>query len=96
MIDNFKVTTEEMAGVSDLNQTISAVYPNPVVENFQVDFSTKFNVADVTLVLTDMTGKEVKSFAKSSSYNISDLPAGVYILKITDGKNTETKKIVKK
>lgn len=96
MVDNFKVTAEDVAGVSDLNKTISAVYPNPVVDTFQVDLSAKFNAADVNLSITDMTGKEVRSFAKSTSYNVSDLAAGVYILKITDGKNTETKKIVKK
>jgi hypothetical protein len=96
MVDNFKVTADETAGVADLNKATSTVYPNPVVESFNVNLSAKFNSSDVKVTITDMTGKEVKSFGAASSYNVSDLAAGVYVVKITDGKNTETKKIVKK
>lgn len=96
MVDNFKVTTEDTAAVSDLNGTKSSVYPNPVVDSFNVSLSSKFNANNVTVTVTDMAGKEVKSFGSASSYNVSDLAAGVYVVKITDGKNTETKKIVKK
>jgi hypothetical protein len=96
MVDNFKVTTEATAGVSDLNNAVSAVYPNPVVDTFNVNFSAKMNANNVKVTVSDMTGKEVKTFGAASSYNVSDLAAGVYVVKITDGQNTETKKIVKK
>lgn len=96
MIDNFKVTTEEMAGVSDLNLAMASIYPNPVVDSFNVNLSSKFNANEVSVVVTDMTGKVVKTFGAAESYNVSDLAAGVYVVKITDGKLTETKKIIKK
>jgi hypothetical protein len=96
MIDDFKVTAETTAGVSDLNKAKSAVYPNPVVDSFNVNLSAKMNANNVKVTVSDMTGKEVKSFGAASSYNVADLAAGVYVVKITDGQNTETKKIVKK
>jgi hypothetical protein len=93
--DDFSLTGE-MLGVSDLNANISSVYPNPVVDTFTVNLSDKFNANNVSVTITDLTGKMVKSFANQTEYNISGLPKGVYVVKITDGKNTETKKIVKK
>lgn len=94
-VDDFIVTGDEL-GVSDLNQNFSSVYPNPVVDSFNVNFSDKFNANNVSVTITDLTGKTVKSFVNQSEYNVSELPKGVYIVKISDGKNVETKKIVKK
>lgn len=96
MVDNFKVTGEGTAAVSDLNGAKSAIYPNPVVDTFNIEVSSKFNANNLSVTVTDMTGKVVKTFGSSTSYNVSDLAAGVYVVKITDGKNTDTKKIVKK
>lgn len=96
MIDNFRVTTGDM-GVADANtKNISTVYPNPVVDTFNVNLSSKFNANSVTVTVSDLTGKTVKTFAGVSAYNVSELASGVYVVTITDGKNTETKKIVKK
>ncbi len=95
MVDNFKVTTGSM-GVSDLNKNNSSIYPNPVVDTFNVNLSSKFNANNVTVTVTDMTGKTVKTFEGISTYNVSELASGVYVVTITDGKMTETKKVVKK
>ena len=96
--DDVVVTGDEdvTAGVSDLNLAMASVYPNPVVDSFNVNLSSKFNANEVSVVVTDMTGKVVKTFGAAESYNVSDLAAGVYVVKITDGKLTETKKIIKK
>lgn len=97
LMDDFKIEADEVnAAVTDLNGAKAAVYPNPVVDAFNVELSSKFNANNLTVTVTDMTGKVVKTFGAASSYNVSDLAAGVYVVKITDGKNTDTKKIVKK
>ena len=95
LVDDFKVTTGSL-GVSDLSAKASSVYPNPVVDTFNVDLSSKFNASNLTVTITDLSGKTVKTFAAADSYNVSDLAKGVYLVTITDGKNTETKKIVKR
>lgn len=94
-IEDYMVQIGAMS-VSDLNKNVSSVYPNPVVDTFNVNLSSKFNANNVTVTVTDLAGRTVKTFGSASSYNVSDLAAGVYVVKITDGKNTETKKIVKK
>lgn len=94
-IDDVSVEAGTM-GVSDLDKNFSAVYPNPVVDSFNVNLSSKFNANNVKVTVTDLAGRTVKTFGSAASYNVSDLAAGVYVVKITDGKNTETKKIVKK
>ena len=95
VIDNVIVEAATMA-VSDVNANVASVYPNPVADSFNVNLSSKFNANNVTVTVTDLAGRTVKTFGAASSYNVSDLAAGIYVVKITDGKNTETKKIVKK
>ena len=94
-IEDYMIEVGTM-GIGDVNSSITAVYPNPVVDTFQVNLSSKFNANQVSVTVTDLSGKTVKSFGNQTSYNVSELPKGVYVVKITDGKNVETKKIVKK
>ncbi|HLV23588.1 MAG TPA: T9SS type A sorting domain-containing protein [Moheibacter sp.] len=81
---------ESTMGVSDLNASTISVYPNPAT-NF-VKASTE--VKEMTVL--NMNGQVVAT-SKSSSVNVSTLPAGVYVVKVQDMKgNVTTSKIVKK
>lgn len=82
-------------GLTDLTNSGLALYPNPVKDSFKLNLPQSFNAANLNIIVTDMTGKVVKTFGASESYNISDLASGVYVVKISDGKNVQTKKIVK-
>ena len=94
-IDTFNVT--ETLGVDDIqpNATASYIYPNPVKSSFQVKLSEDFNAAQTSLIITDLSGKKVKEFSVADSYTISELPKGVYLLNVTDGKKSENKKLIK-
>lgn len=94
-IDDFLVTTGVL-GVSDLDKAISSVYPNPVTDVLNVNLSADFDVNNTSVTLTDMSGRTVRTFKGATSYNVADLAAGLYVVKISDGKNTTTQKIVKK
>lgn len=96
MIDSFKATTDGELGVNDLNKTATAVYPNPATDSFNLQLSSNFDLANVKVRITDMTGKTVKTFGAENTYSISELPAGVYAVVITDGKSTITKKLIKR
>ncbi len=85
-----------LLGVGDVNDASFALYPNPVKDAFKVNLSPEFDAAKISVTVTDLSGKTVKTFGAADSYNVSELPKGVYVVTITDGKNTETKKIVKK
>jgi Secretion system C-terminal sorting domain len=84
-------------GVHSVNEVGGAakIYPNPVYENFNVEFSLKEN-ADITIAVTDMNGRIVKELYKgkatsgdnSFSFNKSNLSNGIYFLNIVSGSKT--------
>lgn len=95
MIDDFLVTADSVIGISDFNTAVASIYPNPVVDTFNIDLSSKFNANNVSVTVTDMLGKAVMTFNTTNSLNISSLSKGVYMINVTDGNYTATQKIVK-
>ena len=88
-----KVTCTDNLAVNDINSAKQvAVYPNPAKDFVIVQSSSK-NVAEVKIYNT--AGSLVKTISKvaDNKINVSDLQAGVYILKI-DG--AESVKLIKK
>lgn len=82
-------------GVSDMTNAAVALYPNPVKESFRLNLPKSYNLSAVKVTLTDMMGKTVRTFGSAETYNVADLAPGVYVVTITDGKNSFNKKIVK-
>ena len=68
------------------------VFPNPVNDNFTMEFSLQKNT-DITISVTDMNGRLVKELynGKASSgdnvfsFNKANLSAGTYLLTIKSG-----------
>ena len=84
------------------NQTTSAhilpnisvdVYPNPTLE--AITISTSINNSE--FVVSDINGKVLSKerFSKTSQFNFSGYPSGVYFVKVISGDNVVSKKIVK-
>jgi hypothetical protein len=69
----------------------SIIFPNPVKDKFQID-GKNFSVEEMTLY--DVSGKEIKSF-RSSDADISEVPAGIYFLKVKTDSGELSKKIIK-
>ncbi len=68
-----------------------SIYPNPATDNVNI-----VNAQNSDITLYDMYGKLIKSDSKiNNNYllNVSDLAKGTYILKITDGEKTYSRKI---
>jgi len=77
-------------------QAIDALYPNPTTGKFSVTFSKALQNSDV--LLTDVHGKTILQFKANGykvEFNLSNVAAGVYFVRINDGDNTITKKVVK-
>lgn len=96
LVDDFMVTGEEAMSTFDLNSKNLTVYPNPVSDVFQINLPSKFNENKMELTIKDLTGKNIKTFEKATYYDISNLPKGVYILEMNDGKEKLTQRIIKK
>lgn len=95
VVDNVIITsgvlaTSEVSYVDHIN-----VYPNPVKGNLYIKQSSQSKFEKISVV--DQSGKLVKIFSKrSDSYDLSDLPKGVYIIMISNqGGEVVKKKIIK-
>ena len=89
------------AGIEELNtgDVNLVVYPNPFSTNTTVSYSLK-NAGKVTLNVTDVTGKIVrsanldgKSGINEYSFAKEELQNGIYFINLTSGEKSITKKV---
>ncbi len=98
-IYNYALSASEVANLYNNNSTLAVsdfskaekitVYPNPVKDILNIN-------AEITKAeIFNLSGAKIKE-SKSSKIDMSKLSAGVYLLKITDGKgNVSSQKIIK-
>jgi hypothetical protein len=68
-------------------------YPNPV-SNGKIYITSKTNL-DKEILIFDVLGKKVlQTTLSSKELNIASIPPGVYIIKITEGDTTATRKLI--
>lgn len=97
IVDNFKVVTEVLATNDfESSKMTTVVSPNPAKDHVNIKLAEDYNASKISISLTNMAGKKVATFAHVDKVDVAKLPAGVYILTITDGNKTESKKIIKK
>ncbi len=102
---NFKIRKVKsdlsLAGIETalINNTSINVFPNPSSEEITIDVSG-FTSQDITVEIYDSKGvlilKKEKNILSNKllTENVSTLPSGVYLLKITGEENWSTQKIV--
>lgn len=95
LIDDVIVT--ETLSVDELEKSshLLSIFPNPARERFQIKISDEYDTSKVTLKLTDLNGRLVKTFNYADSYDVTDIAKGVYILTVSDGTQSETRKFIK-
>lgn len=73
------------------------VYPNPAQNEITVDVSGLQLQTEVPLAIVDMTGKKlIESAVKTSIHiDVSKLPAGLYLVRITGGQQSSSKEFIK-
>lgn len=86
--------TDKIRFVKGLDNSIS-IYPNPVVNELHIDLTA---TADVTIY--SISGKKVVALSNQSAgkltVNTNKLPAGNYVVVISDSLGTKQKKFIKK
>lgn len=88
---NAQVSTEEKPNETTIEQL--SIYPNPATGQ-KVYITTKTN-QNKKIEVYNVLGKPVLSTNLSGNeLNISSLESGIYILKIKEGKNSATRKLV--
>lgn len=69
-----------------------SIYPNPATDMITINSISKVNQVDVF----DTAGKKVNVKLDANTVNVSSLPKGAYVMKITTAGSTEVKKFIKK
>lgn len=70
-----------------------SIFPNPADEYFTLN--PRINEIE-NIVVYDLSGKRIKIFSVQEEYSISDLPSGVYFLKISGNRQQSLIKLIKK
>jgi hypothetical protein len=107
-IYNYELSPEEIAKlVSDINtdvpyvkvgETKLTVYPVPANDILNFNYDTQINRSKEVLRLYNVYGRlilqEDLQSKQKGEINVSNLPVGMYILEITNGEKSLTKKII--
>ena len=83
-----------ITGVNNVEKLISEIktYPNPTSNQLIIDSEQKIN--EISII--DITGKTLKVYTTNlNAINVSDLPSGIYFIKLITNEKTITKKLVK-
>ncbi len=67
------------------------IFPNPAHSGFRITTPDKI----LKVEIFDATGKQTHCFARQEKYSISELPAGIYFIKITTSTGVTVKKLIK-
>jgi hypothetical protein len=86
--------------ITSFNGAELEVYPNPTADNVNINFLSEIK-GDIDLRLMNLTGAELMSFSKNSvnAYdnvlNLTDYPAGTYLLEVKFNYEIKVIKIIK-
>jgi len=90
--------TAATSSITDILKNKVQIYPNPVQSDFFIDFNTQY-FTNIRAELFNTNGQKIKSFNLLNSnahIEISELPAGIYFLRINVKDGYFFKKIIKK
>ncbi|WP_407556832.1 endonuclease [Winogradskyella sp. 4-2091] len=94
MFDDLSYTCYAGLSLDDHSTNTVKLYPNPM--NNQLTVALNSNI-DTTIEIYDILGKLIlnSEINKTSTLNVQNLKTGIYIIKISQGDSTITKKLVK-
>jgi len=96
-LDNINIMA--VTGVESVNPLSGfSIYPNPAATSFTIEGAS--NAETIHYAIYNVVGAEIKTgniLTSGSSFNgkvqVSDISRGLYFIKVSDGKNTWTKKL---
>lgn len=89
-------TTNISLGIEDLESDPNlSIYPNPCKDQITISFDSSIYSENFIINIYSISGERLISKTNAGEIDVSQFPSGVYILKIQDGFNSWTKKIIK-
>ena len=94
IFDDLSWTCAASLGVNQLNEKSFTIYPNPSNGNVKINFTNSIEKRSVQVF--SVLGQKVfeNEYANSSSVVITNLPIGVYIVKVTENAKSVSKKLI--
>lgn len=90
---------DSTTALPEIKQTLNVtLYPNPATDYVVVGFGTSPPVARI-ISLSDVTGRRIEEknlLAGSAYFDVSTLPSGVYLIRVIEGDQVLTRKLVLK
>lgn len=86
------ITVEQCGGINDVKPIAFTIQPNPATETFVINSEN----AVESVVLLDMSGRVVKEYSiAQDSFNVKDVPSGVYFVRAAiNGQMTEQRIVI--
>lgn len=85
-------------GIPDISkESFATIFPTPAHDKLQIDFAALTGSENKNIMLYDMTGKNVLSTVTDktkTSFDLSSVKEGSYVLRITAGNKTMVKQVV--
>jgi hypothetical protein len=98
LVDNLKIIHTPALSSEDFSSTAFSLYPNPTTDVLNISNNNNLDIKNISV--TDINGRIVKTSNSneiaSAKIDLSDLTAGIYIMKIETDKGISTEKIIKK
>jgi hypothetical protein len=96
---NIAYFTNDALSINDTTKESNIIYPNPVVDQLNIQLSEKLN--NVNVKIFDQAGqisydKKFNTMNAKQTIDMKTFPAGVYMIYIKSDEGTITKKIIKK
>ena len=92
---NFVANLLFIDGVDENTCTVIELYPNPVTDNLTLEATEAIDHIEIFNIAGAMVLSQ-KNYSDKVEINMSDLPAGTYVIRMTTQNATEVKRIVKK
>jgi hypothetical protein len=98
-IDDINLNSSTALGMkeNDISNLIT-IYPNPANESFTINIGTELSIKDVSAILIDQLGREVKTkntiFQNTIGIATTNIANGTYFIKINIQNNTIVKKVI--
>lgn len=77
-------------------KALSKIIENPVSSSLQIKLDAAFKENNTTISVYNMGGQQILKAKYSKNINVSEFPAGTYIVEVSDGIVSERLKFIKK
>ena len=96
-ICSFTITVNTYVGINNILDAEITISPNPTTGIFTINYPFEGGKGDVSVEITNITGKTISKLQKfkTSKFDISNYPNGIYFIKIQTENGVYAEKIIK-